>query len=204
MSSADNVSTAKPKVGGAIYSAPLGTALPADAVTELAADFKSLGYVSDDGLTNKNTPSSDTVTAWGGDTVATPQKEKTDEFTYTLIEALNSDVLKEVYGEDNVTGTLEAGISIKANATELPAHVIVVDMILNGGVLKRIVVPSGKVSELGEVKYGDEDVMGYETTLTALPDDDGQTHYEYIKKPGATATPDAGTGSDPSTESEAE
>ncbi|WP_179395731.1 phage tail protein [Lacticaseibacillus absianus] len=190
MSDAKNVSTAKPKVGGAIYSAPLGTTLPTDAVSELSAEFKSLGYVSDDGLTNKNTPSSDKITAWGGDTVAVVQKEKTDEFTYTLIEALNVDVLKEVYGPDNVIGTLDTGITIKANNATLPAHVLVVDVILQGGVLKRIVIPSGQVSELGEVKYGDEDAVGYETTLAALPDGSGNSHYEYIGKP----TPATNTG----------
>ena len=36
MSNVANVSTAKPKVGGgAVYSAPLGTTLPTDAITEL-------------------------------------------------------------------------------------------------------------------------------------------------------------------------
>lgn len=193
MSDSNNVSTAKPKVGGAIYSAPAGTALPTDATSALDKAFVGLGYISDDGLSNKNTPSSDKINAWGGDTVAVVQKEKEDEFTYTLIEALNPDVLKEVYGPDNVTGTLDAGISIKANATPLPAHVIVADTILKGGVLKRIIVPNGQVSELGEVKYGDEDAIGYETTLTAIPDSDGNSHYEYISKPTTTAeTPDAG------------
>ncbi|WP_461223842.1 phage tail tube protein [Lacticaseibacillus suihuaensis] len=192
MADTNNVSTAKPKVGGAIYSAPAGTTLPTDAIAALSSEFKSLGYVSDDGLTNKNTPSSDKIAAWGGDTVAVVQKEKTDEFTYTLIEALNIDVLKEVYGEGNVTGTLDTGIKIKANATELPAHVLVVDMILKQGNLKRIVIPAGQVSELGEVKYGDEDAVGYETTLTALPDASGNSHYEYINKPGAAAPTETG------------
>ena len=35
-----NVTTAKPKIGGAVYSAPLGTALPTDATTELDNAFK--------------------------------------------------------------------------------------------------------------------------------------------------------------------
>lgn len=180
---AKNVSTAKPKVGGAIYSAPLGTTLPKDATTTLATAFKSLGYISEDGMKNSNSPSSEDIKAWGGATVANVQTEKPDTFTSTLIEATNIDVLKEIYGEGNVSGTIETGITIKANSTELKEHVIVVDMVLKGGILKRVVLPSAKVSEIGDINYGDSDAIGYETTWTAIPDTDGNTHYEYISKP---------------------
>jgi hypothetical protein len=191
MSNAANVSTAKPKVGGAVYSAPLGTTLPTDAITELAEGFVSLGYISEDGLTNTNSPESETLKAWGGDIVGVVQTSKEDTFTYTLIEATNVDVLKEVYGQDNVSGTLETGIEIKANATELEEHCLVVDMVLKGGVLKRIVIPNGKVSEIGEISYADADAIGYETTVQAMPDTAGNTHYEYIQKPEAVASTDA-------------
>src|SRR5699024_902376 len=164
MSKAQNVSTAKPKIGGAVWTAPLGTTLPTDALSELGASSKSLEYISDDGLTNEYTPESENIKAWGGDTVANVQTSKEDSFTYTLIEAMNVDVLKQVYGEDNVTGTLETGIVIKANNKEHEEHCLVIDMILKGGVLKRIVIPSGKVSEVGEIAYVDEEAIGYETT----------------------------------------
>ena len=183
MSNVSNVSTAKPKVGGAIYSAPLSTTLPTDATTELDTAFKSLGYISEDGLTNANSPESDLIKAWGGDTVAVVQTDKPDTFTYTLIEATNTDVLKEVYGKDNVTGTLNTGITIKANAKELEEHCLVVDMVLKDGILKRIVIPNGKVAEIGEISYADADAIGYETTLQAMPNTAGDTHYEYIQKP---------------------
>lgn len=180
-----NVSAGKPKVSGAIYRAPLSSTptLPTDATTALGTEFKALGYVSDDGLTNTNSPDSETIKAWGGDTVLTIQTEKPDEFQLTLIEVLNTDVLTAVYGSSNVTGSLTAGITVKANADEPEEAAWVIDMVMRGGVLKRIVIPDGKVTEIGDIEYTDEDAVGYELTVQAMPDASGQTHYEYIQQP---------------------
>ena len=146
-----NVSAAKPKVGGAVYVAPLNSTLPTDATTALDAAFVSLGYISEDGLTNSNTASTEDVKAWGGDVVATLQTEKPDTFKFKLIESYNEDVLKAVYGSSNVSGTLATGITVTANADEQVAKEWAIEMVLSGGINERIVIPNGKVIEVADI-----------------------------------------------------
>lgn len=181
MADTKNVTTSKPKIGGAVYRASLGTTLPTDATTALNEAFVCLGYVSEDGLTNANSPDGDKIKAWGGDTVYAYQKEKDDTFQFKLLEALNPNVLKTVYGDDNVTGTLKAGLTVKANSNAAEDKSWVVELLLNG-VLKRVVVPKAKITEIDDIVYADEEALGYDITITATPDTAGNTHYEYLKE----------------------
>ena len=183
-----NVSAAKPKIGGAISRAPLGTALPTTATATLASAFKQLGYVSEDGLTNSNTFDSNNVASWDGDVVITTESNKIDTFTFKLLEVLNVDVLKSVYGDDNVTGDLDSGITVKANAQPQQEYSWVVDMVMKNGVIKRIVIPQAKVSAVADIVYKNNEAIGYETTISATPYEayEGDTHREYIIK-GATS-----------------
>lgn len=182
----NNVTTGKPKVGGAVYSAPVGTTLPTDAVASLAAAFVEMGYVSDAGLTNSDSRTINQVKAWGGDTVLTPLSEKSDNFKMVLIEAMNVNVLKAVYGSANVSGAIGTGISTTVNATEPEARSWVIDMVLAGGVLKRVVIPNATIGELDDIVYNDSDPAGYGVTLYAMPDGYGNTHYEYMISAGST------------------
>lgn len=169
-----NVAAGKPKIGGAIFAAPVGTTLPADASTALGQDFACLGYVDEDGLKNALDRSSEEIKAWGGDTVMVLNEETSDGFRFVLIECLNPEVLKLVYGTDNVTVTAAGDNTpekIAIDVVDQPVadeHVIVIDTLLRDAI-KRIILPRAAVSEVGEVAYEDSDVVGYDTTLKCMP-----------------------------------
>lgn len=177
-------SVGKPKIGGGVFRAPLGTTLPTDATTALSATFKNLGYVSDNGVVNAKTRENTEVNAWGGDKVRDLQTSKVDTFQMTFIEARNVDVLKAVHGDDNVTET-NGMITIRENSNELDRAVWVIDEIMNDGYLKRTVIPDGKITEVGDITHKDDELIGYEVTISAYPHNEdgysGDTHREFIE-----------------------
>ena len=182
-----NVSASKPKTGGAIFRAPLGTALPKSYSENLDAAFKNLGYVSEDGIVNGNSPSGDKVRAWGGSTVLNYMEDKPDTFQMKLLEAFNSDVLKTIYREKNVKVDTNGDIAVTVTAEDMEQFCWVIDMILKGGRAKRIVIPVASIVEMQEINYRDNEPIGYGITLAAEPDASGAYHYEYIQGPAPTA-----------------
>ena len=186
MANASYVSTGKPKIGGAIFRAPKGTTLPTSATAELDPAFKDIGYVSEDGVTNSNARESEEIKAWGGTTVLTSQTSVTDTWQAQFIEAMNVEVLKMVFGENNVTGDIATGITVTVNGAEALEYAYVFDMVLKGGVLKRVVLPCAKLSELGDTVYKDDEAIAYDVTLAAMPDASENLHYEYIVTPSTS------------------
>lgn len=181
---ATNVTTGKPNISGAIYTAPITTTLPTDATSALDPAFVCLGYVSEDGLSNNNELSVEAIKAWGGNIVYRSLTEMNDEFGLSLIETENVDVLKTVYGESHVTVDASGNASVDVVGEDPVERAWVFELALRGGRAKRIVIPDGAITSRDEISYNDSDAVAYGITISAYPDENASTHKEYLE--GAT------------------
>ena len=180
------VSTGKPNISGSVFVAPKGTTLPSDATTKLGDAFTCLGYISEDGLENNNEMDVSEIKAWGGAIVYRSLNGLNDNFGLKLIESENIDVLKNVYGDSNVTEDVEGNITVDIVTEDPQEKVWVFDLSLRGGRSKRIIIPDGAVTSRDTITYNDSDAIAYGITVSAYPDSSGKTHTEYIE--GETAS----------------
>ena len=178
---ATNVSTGKPKVTGGIYRAPKGTTLPTDATTALSSAFVNLGYVSEEGVSNANDMDVAEIKAWGGVIVYRPLNSLNDQFTLSLIETENADVLKAVYGADNVEVDASGNIEVTVKADDPEEAVWVIELALRGGIPRRIVIPEGAITAREAITYNDSDPIAHGITISAYPHANygGGTHKEF-------------------------
>lgn len=178
------VAVGKPKIGGAIFRAPLDTVLPTDETTALDAAFIGQGYVSAEGLARAIAKAYEQIQAWGGDEVHRPRTSHSVTMTFTLIESYNADVAKTIWGEESVTvtpATVSSGtrISVAYTGEDLPDSAWAFDL-ADGDKVRRIVVPMGQiVTESFEQTFGDSELIAYPVTITLRKDDDGVYFYEY-------------------------
>jgi len=177
---ATNVTTGKRRVDGGIYIAPVTATLPTDASTALGTAFHNIGYISEDGVTNSQSRTSQDIKEWNGDTVCSVSTGFSNTWKIKFIESLNVEVLKAVFGEDNVTEA-NGKISVAINSSETDEYAFVIDMAAAGDKLKRVVIPRGKITQLGDVVYKATDAVAYDATLTTYVDTSGNYQYEYIE-----------------------
>lgn len=193
--SSANVTFSKPGASanksGYIWVAPLGTAVPTDATTELDAAFVGLGYLSEDGLTEPaSLTAGDDIVAAGGDTVAQADPTFSKTWTGTCIEALNEDLLKVAYGSANVTvtaasSTKDGTITVKEQAGDLEHHVIVIDEMLKGGRKRRNVMSDATFLITGDISHVHTALVNFEFTINAYPTASQPAQTQYITIPKA-------------------
>ena len=130
-------------------------------------------------MVNSIETDTENIKAWGGDLVLVGQTSFMETFTVNLIET-GAEALKVYYGEDNVTVVGDA-ITIVQNSEMLPNVVVVFELVLTGGRIKRIVVPNAQIADRsGEITYTDGEAIAYPAVFTAFADASGNTHTEYI------------------------
>lgn len=173
------------KASGAVTRANLGSTLPTDGSSPLDAAFKSLGYVSEDGVTRTIDASDDKIKAWGGDVVKVVRSDYSTSYTLTFMESANGTLLKALYGEENVKITspsegVDGGkIAITNNSRRAPRASYTFEM-LDENTFIREVIPNGQISMNGDVQFVHSAVISYSVTIDALPDAKGNNAYSYL------------------------
>ena len=161
-----NVSVGKGVVGGYIFSAPIGTALPTDYSSNLNAAFVNLGYVTDDGATFATEADTNTFKDLNGDDIATSSGGRTRTLAVQFAE-VKEESLKEVFGQTQVTVDAQSGaISIAHDNADMPHRSIVMELVLRDGRKWRRVLPDAQVTEWGDLTVLYSDLVTLEVTYT--------------------------------------
>jgi len=192
---AQNIYSAEPVATGVCFVSPIGTAAPTDAVTALTTispDWVDLGYTGADGFTEKNDHKTDMKRSLGGKIVKVLFTEFSATLEFTLMESLNADVLKAIFGASNVqviAANESHGNQVKVlkNSIRLPASAWCIDTWddeLNAKY--RNYAPNGQVLSVADIKVVHTDIIEYKITVECLESvigndqistftDDGQT-----------------------------
>lgn len=165
-----NIYAAEPLAAGGVYVAPLATPKPATAITTLSSPWIALGHIGEDGVTETQDRTIDKKKNWGGATVKLLQTDYVHHFSFTFLESLNAEVLKVVYGEDNVTVSGDT-VTVTKNADKLPKATWCFDSVdTELGARYRQYIPIGQIMTVGPVTLVHTNTIEYTVDLEAFPD----------------------------------
>lgn len=169
--------------GGVYWRAPLDTTQPVDATTALNAAFKDQGTLAEDGLTVGITRSSKTIKDFDGGDYIDIQEEYNGTFKVKLLDVDDEEVKKTAFGDAKVTVTPATTTKGKQYHVEhspdtlpLSSHVF---QVKSGDKRKRYCIEVGRVSEIAEFKDVYNDATGFELTIKAFRNSNGNYIEEY-------------------------
>lgn len=177
-----NVLAAMPDVNGGLWVHPDGL-VPVDKLPKAKTDLKeegfvAVGFLSEDGLTESTEIDTDKKKAWGGVTIKVVQNDFTKSFQFTLVEAANLEVLRLVYGKDNVK--VEDGVIVITETKEQRPHLTWVIEVTEDNNKIRDVIADGQIIERGDINWTHSEILQHEVTLESFEDSSGAFSHQYI------------------------
>lgn len=184
---------------GGAWAVDLGAATPS-APTDLNAPgnpWFACGAISDDGLTYGFDEDSEEFTPWG---LSTPFRTEVTKsirtFQMTFWET-NRRIVKSLMFRQAVAAFNPDGTSglytFAENASPVPDRRAFLFDVYDGTRMERFFVPSGEVTDRSDVKYASKEMAGFEVTVTAYPDEAGNSVYHIGI--GTSANDNPGSGS---------
>ncbi|MFI8942764.1 phage tail protein [Streptomyces syringium] len=164
---------------GGGWVAGTGTAAPASPLVQPVAPWEPLGAVSDDGLTYGFDEDSQEFTPWGLTSPFRTQITKSVRtFKMTLWETARVAVQSVMYRIPAADLTPVSGkTSFAETASPTPDRRAWWFVVLDGDSARGFYVPEGEVSDRSDVSFKQNEMSGYEITITAYPDASGNTVY---------------------------
>jgi hypothetical protein len=174
-------------ITGEVYFAPAGTTGPTDSTTALAAAYKGLGYLSDDGVAEKWDDTVDTIVSWqNATTVRSATTKSVGSLGFTMIES-NGLVLQTFHRGSTMVESPVGNFKLAVKPITADPKVWVFHVI-DGTKLIRIHVGNGEITERGEVAYKNGIPIGYPVVLMCYPDSQGNLMNKFSNDTAWTAS----------------
>ena len=175
---------------GAGWTAPLGTSSPGDPDVQPLSPWLPLGAVSEDGLTQGFDEDSQSFTPWGYTApIRTTITSSLRTFSLTVWETGRTTVQSLQYRIPTADLVPTSGLTTFAEtASPVPDRRAFWFVVLDGDTFKRgFFVPEGEITERSDVTHKQDEIAGFEWTITAYPDEAGNTVYHADRVPATEA-----------------
>ncbi|MDQ0694191.1 MULTISPECIES: phage tail protein [unclassified Streptomyces] len=171
---------------GGGWVAPVGTSALASPLDQPVAPWEPLGAISDDGLTYGFDEDSQTFTPWG---LTSPFRTQITQsirtFGLTVWETNRVSVmslqnrLAAAAFEPDVDGITKYADT----ASPVPDRRAFWFLVIDGGAYKGFYIPEGEINDRSDVTFKQDEMSGFEWTITTYPDAAGNTVYHVDKIP---------------------
>ena len=175
---------------GGGWTADVGATAPTSPLTQPVSPWEPLGAISDDDLVYDFDEDSQEFTPWGLTSPFRTQITKSVRtFQVTLWETARTTVQSIMYRIPAADLAPDEGsglTSFAETASPTPDRRAWWFAVVDGDTARGFYVPQGEISDRSDVTFKQDEMAGYEITITAYPDDAGYSVYHTDKLP---ATP---------------
>lgn len=164
---------------GACWVADLGATAPATPLTQPLSPWEPVGAISDDGLVQGFDEDSQSFTPWGlTSPFRTTITKSLRTFKITAWETARTTVQSLQYRIPIADLAPVSGLtSFAETASPLPDRRAFWFAIFDGDISRGFYVPEGEITDRSDVTHKQTDMAGFEWTITAYPDEAGNTVY---------------------------